>query len=401
MTFDFDEIIPRANSNSSNYEGWRPYLLGAQRNYRFAIPDDAFIRLWIADMDFATPAVITDAIRQRLDQRLLGYSHIYDPDYYPVLARWFQSHYRWSIDTSQIVLAPGVVPAITRLIGLLTQAGENLLIATPSYRPFVFAGQHHGRTVYTSAMKNQEGRYTMDLADIEKQLADRDKNIRVFILCNPHNPTRRVWTREELQQIGECCLRYDCWIISDEIHGDLLRNGQQHIPLATLFPASDRVITCTAPSKTFNLAGNLLAHIFVPNAGIRQRYEQLFFEFHSPLSIAANKAAYEKGEEWLLALRKYLDDSFDFLRDTLQELLPLAKYRRPEATYLAWIDISAYADKIPDGERYAFFFAREGGVLLEGPDVFVDNGNGHIRINIACPRQVLAEGLRRIAYALR
>ncbi|MFT4022715.1 MAG: PatB family C-S lyase [Flavihumibacter sp.] len=400
MQYNFDEIISRQHSNSVNYEGWRPYIFRNNPGIEFPFPDDVFIRLWIADMDFASPSVVTDAIRERLDKKILGYTSLFDPEYFTVLESWFLRRYNWRIDTQQMVFAPGVVPALIRLVALLTQPGENLLITTPSYAPFKMAGDLNSRETFYSPLLNNNEYYSMDLADIKAQLSDPSKNIRLFVLCNPHNPTGRVWTKEELQAIGDICLSKGVWIISDEIHCDLLRHGQAHVPLATLFPQSDRIVTCTAPTKTFNLAGVLHSHIFIPNEHVRNTWTQRYWEMQNPLSIAATKAAYEKGEPWLEALKTYLDDSLAFVDSILKEELPLARFRVPEATYLAWVDLSACCTAIGPGERLSNYFARKAGVLIEGGDMFVANGEGHIRINVACPRAVLKEGMGRLAAAL-
>lgn len=400
MKYDFDEIIDRRHSNSMNYEGWRDYMFRDNPNAEFPFPHDAFIRLWIADMDFATPTIVLDAIRERLDQKILGYTSLFDPAYFTVLKHWFQRRYNWGIDTGQLVFAPGVVPALIRLVGLLTQPGENILITTPSYAPFKMAGDQHNRQVFYSPLQHQDGLYSMDLADIEAQLTDASKNIRLFILCNPHNPTGRVWTPDELQAIGRLCLDNNCRVISDEIHCDLLRQGQVHTPLATLFPDTGNIITCTAPTKTFNLAGILHSHIFIPDQALRNAWMARYWEMQNPLSIAATQAAYEKGESWLEALRTYLDENLAFLGNTLRQQLPGARFRIPEATYLAWIDISAYGNIIGDTERSSRFFARKAGVLVEDSNMFLAYGEKHIRINVACPRAVLAEGLRRVIGSL-
>ncbi|HPZ87205.1 MAG TPA: PatB family C-S lyase [Flavihumibacter sp.] len=400
MSYNFDEIISRRHTNSVNYEGWRPYIFRNDPNISFPIPDDKFIRLWIADMDFATPAVITNAIRERLDKKILGYTSQFDPDYLEVLKNWFQRRYNWTINTDHLVFAPGVVPALIRLVTLLTSPDENMLITTPSYTPFKMAGDLNNRKVFYSPLQNNAGYYSMNLADIEAQLADPTKNIRLFVLCNPHNPTGRVWTKEELMAIGQLCLSKNVWIISDEIHCDLLRKEQTHTPLATLFPSYEKVVTCTAPTKTFNLAGILHSHIFIPHQQIRESWQKRYWEMQNPLSIAATKAAYENGDHWLEALKLYLDDNLGLLQQMLQEDLPKAVYQVPEATYLAWVDVSAYSTDIEAVERLSTYFARKAGVLVEGGDMFVDNGKGHIRINVACPRAVLQEGVTRLIAAI-
>lgn len=401
MSYNFDEIICRKDTNSTNYEGWKSQVYidkNCKESFRYS--ENEIIRMWVADMDFATPPEVLNAIRDRLDARILGYSQVYDESYWRVLEKWFLKHYKWQIKTEHLVFSPGVVPALNRLVGLLTEADENVLISTPSYTPFQSATLLNNRQIFYNALVKNNGTYEIDFDDLTAQISDPSKNIKLFILCNPHNPTGRVWSKNELLRLGEICLKQDIWIISDEIHCDLLRIGKKHIPLASLFPGSDKIITCTAPSKTFNMAGNVLSHLFIPNQTIRNKWQHLYNDLLSPLSIAATKAAYEKGEKWLEALKTYLDESFVFLKEKLKEELPLAKFTVPESTYLAWVDISAYQHKISKKESIAMFIAKNAGVIIEDNNRFVANSEGHIRINIACPRVILEKGVTRIAQAL-
>lgn len=400
MQYNFDEIISRENTNSISYEGWINNIYGKNPPPALPFLQKDYIRLWVADMDFSTPPEVLDAIRARLDRKILGYTVVFDPEYHTVLKNWFLKRYHWAIRTEEIVISPGVVPALNRLVPLLTAENESVLICTPSYAPFKGAADYSQRRIFYSKLKNNSGHYEVDFEDLERQMTDPEKNINLFILCNPHNPSGRIWTEKELREIARICLQNNVWIISDEIHCDLLRKGNHHIPLATLFPESDRIITCTAPSKTFNMAGNLMSHIFIPNAGIRRKWDRLYHELNSPLSIAATKAAYELGEEWLEELKSYLDGNFRHMKERLGALLPMAKFQIPEATYLGWLDLSAYRDKIPEGENFTAFFAKKAGVIAEGGEIFVDNGENHLRINVACPRAILEEGLKRIAKTL-
>lgn len=400
MKYNFDEIIDRRHTNSLSFEGWKAYLFPDLNPKDFPFPEEYYIRLWVADMDFATPPEVLDAIRKRLDDKILGYTYLYDKDYFEVLRKWFAQRYQWHINPDDIVLSPGIVPALNRLVPLLTAPDESVLITTPSYAPFKKAGEYSARKVITSNLRHRNGKYEMNFDDIEQKLKDKSLGIKLFIHCHPHNPTGRVWTREELLKLGRLCLENDVWIISDEVHCDLLRKGQQHVPLATLFPDSDRIIVCTAPSKTFNLAGNMMSHLFIRHQGIRDEYKKLYREMLSPLSIAATKAAYENCEPWLEALTSYLDDNLTSLEGWLKDLLPEAGFRIPESTYLAWIDLSAYLKSIPSPDQPAVFFAREAGVLIEDENIFVDNSKGYIRVNVACPRSVLENGIGRMAEAL-
>lgn len=398
MTYNFDEIIDRKNTNSISQDGWRERF--GLHHVKLPAHYAEYIRMWVADMDFATPPEILDAVRKRLDHKILGYTNILDESYPKVLQQWFQKRYNWAISPEHMVLSSGVVPALNRLIGLLTREDEGVLIATPSYGPFKGAADRNARKVFCSSLTKNNGSFDFNFDDMVAQLEDPRKNIGVFILCNPHNPTGRVWTREELERIGNICLSRGLWIISDEVHCDLLRRGRQHIPLASLFPQSNRIITCTAPSKTFNLAGNLMSHIFIPDTAVRNQWNDRYAELLSPLSIAATQAAYSLCEDWLEQLKAYLDTNFSYLEKQLDLHLPETRFHIPGATYLAWIDVSAYTKGIQTRD-FSAFFAREAGVILEGGNMFVADGEGYLRLNIACPMAILQEGVQRLIAVLK
>jgi len=270
------------------------------------------------------------------------------------------------------------------------------LIVTPSYAYFKHAADYNHIELVCSELINQQGYYTMDFDDLEAKA--KDEKVSLCIFCNPHNPTGRVWTQEELKRFGNICIENDVWMISDEIHCDLLRNGQVHTPLAKLFPQTDRIITCMSTSKTFNLAGMMFSNIIIPNKEIRASWQARHYSMENPLSIVATLAAYEHGHEWLKQLKDYLDDNFAFVKQYLDQHLPKAVFRIPKATYLAWVNISAY---LPEEKNLPLYFANNAGVLLEGGDMFVANSDGYIRLNVACPRSIVEEGLKRITEALR
>ncbi|WPC76624.1 MalY/PatB family protein [Vibrio porteresiae] len=400
MHYDFDEIISREETNSMSFEGWKSYIFKGRDNVNFQYDDKDYIRMWVADMDFATPAPVLDAIRARLDRKILGYTQVFDPKYFATLESWFCRHYDVAIKKEEVVLSPGVVPALKHLVPLIMQADESVLICTPSYTPFKVAGEFNKRRVLTSKLVNTNGDYRMDFADIEQKIANPDNKISLFILCNPHNPTGRIWTHEELAHLGQICVDHGVWLISDEIHCDLLRVGKQFHPMVNVLPEYKKLITCTAPSKTFNLAGNLVSHIFIRDSILRAKWLERHYDIQNPLALAAAQAAYSDCDEWLAQLKCYLDDNFALVEQFLQTHLPAAKFKVPEATYLAWIDFSAYLSNTDSFAEPAYFFAKEAGVLLEGGNMFVDNCAGFVRINIACPRSVLQEGLERILQAL-
>ena len=395
MKYDFDEIIDRQGTNAMNTDGFRQYIFQASDELVFPYADSDFIRMWVADMEFATPPEIVQAMKDRLDKRIFGYSKVFDPNYYLSFVNWAQRHYGWSFEKDHLLTSPGIIPALYELVEHICKPDEKILIFTPSYAYFKHAADHNRIELVTSELINRQGYYTMDFNDLTEKASD--EKVTLCIFCNPHNPSGRVWSPQELQQFGDICLANGLWIISDEIHCDLLRNGQVHTPLAKLFPKADRIITCMAPSKTFNLAGMMISNIIIPSNELRTIWQARHYGMENPLSITASQAAYQYGDEWLAQLKDYLDENFAFTRQYLSQHLPQAVFRIPEATYLAWVDISAY---LPDETDLSMFFANQAGVLLEGGNMFVANANGYIRLNLACPRSILAEGLRRICAAL-
>lgn len=394
MKYDFNEIIDRKNTNALNTDGFREYIFHAGADMKFPYADEEFIRMWVADMEFATPQVIIDAVKDRLDRRIFGYSKVSDPEYYKAFAAWTDSRYGWHCKKEHLVTSNGVVPALYELAGYILKPDEKALIITPSYPYFKYAADFNNRECVCSDLVVDNGCYTIDFDDLEMKA--RDASTALCIFCNPHNPTGRVWTREELKRVGDICIRHGLWLISDEIHCDILRQGQIHIPMDKLFPGYDKLITCMAPSKTFNMAGFMFSNIIIKNGNLRKIWNDRHYSYDNPLSIAAAQAAYTCGAEWLEQMCAYLDENFRFTGEYLSCHLPEAIYRISEATYLAWVDIHAYINGIEDIPLY---FANEAGVLLEGGDMFVQNSDGYIRLNLACPRSMLEEGLKRICTA--
>lgn len=395
MTTPFDEKIDRSGTNALNYEGFWNYLFPERTPDPLAYPDDDLVRMWVADMSFATPPFILDAVKARLDQRILGYTMLFDPQYYQSFADWTERRYGWHCAKEHLVTSSGVIPALFDLVKEICRHDEKVLFVTPSYAYFQYAVDDADIAAVHSDLILDNGRYCLDFDDLAAKAADPKTTLCIF--CNPHNPTGRVWTPEELTRFAEIMKAHHMWVISDEIHCDLLRRGQVHTPLAKIMPDYDRCITCMAASKTFNLAGMMLSNIVIPNDDLRTIWKENHQGFENPLSIAAVQAAYTHGEDWLGDLQAYLDDNFAFTADFLQRHLPKAIFYIPEATYLAWIDLSAYLSGIED---VSYFFARHAGVLLEDGSFFVRNADGFIRLNLACPRSELEKGLSRIADAL-
>ncbi|MBR6700991.1 MAG: PatB family C-S lyase [Firmicutes bacterium] len=393
--YDFDEIIDRRNTNSMNTDGFRQYIFHADETMEFPYKDEEFIRMWIADMEFAAPDVVIEGIQKRLDKRIFGYSQIFDKEYYNIFSKWCKDRYDWSFPKQELVMSNGIIPALYELVEYICKEDEKVLFLTPSYAYFKYAADHNDKGIVCSDLINKDGYYTIDFEDLEKKASD--KKTTLFILCNPHNPSGRVWTKDELESLSQIIQKNDMWVISDEIHCDLLRCNKNHIPLGKIMPDYNKLITCMAPSKTFNLAGLMISNIIIRNEALRKLWLKRHYNFDNPLSIAAAQAAYEKGAPWLEALKEYLDKNFELTKNYLKEHLPKSKFRISEATYLAWVDLNEY---FTPEEDLPMFFAYNAGVLLEGGNMFVQHSDGFIRLNLACPRSVLEEGLKRICEAV-
>ena len=393
--FNFDEIIDRKNTNALNTDGFRSYIFKDDGTMVFPYADDEFIRMWVADMEFSTPEVVIDAMRNRLDKKIFGYTQIFGDDYYNAFSTWCKRRYDWSFDKKELVTSNGIIPALYELVSYITAPDEKVLFQTPSYAYFKYAADFHDRESVCSDLIYDNGYYTMDFEDLEKKAAD--EKTKLFILCNPHNPSGRVWSEEELTKLAKIIEKYNLWVISDEIHCDLLRCNQKHIPLGKIMKDYDRLITAMAPSKTFNLAGMMISNIMIRNDKLRATWLDRHYSFDNPLSVAATQAAYEKAEPWLNELQKYLDGNFAYVEEYLAKNLNKAKFKISEATYLAWVDLNAYFDKT---ENLPMFFAYNAGVLLEGGNMFVQNSDGFIRLNLACPRAIIEEGIKRIVKAV-
>jgi len=396
MKYDFDKMIDRQNTNAMSLGGYRNYLFGGSDAFDSDFADDELIPMWIADMEFASPPEVAEAVKNRADHGIFGYSQIFDPGFKQAFLNWSKYHYGWEFDTEHMVTSHGVIPALFALVEHICAPDEKVLIMTPSYAFFKLATEGGGRELVTSDLIYEDGNYTIDFEDFRTKAEDEKVTLTIF--CSPHNPTGRIWTDHELRMFGQICLENNVMIISDEIHCDLLRTRNTFSPLARLFPESDQIITCMAPSKTFNMAGFMIANIIIPNDDLRTLWKKTQIPIDNPLSIVAAQAAYSHGHVWLSELREYLDGNFEFLRNYLTQHLPKAIFKIPQATYLAWVDVGTY---LPHEENLTLFFANKAGVLLEGANMFVANGAGHIRLNLACPRIRLERGLQRITKAIR
>lgn len=397
VTYNFDEIIDRRETNAMNVEGYKGYLFGDADTSDLEDHDE-LIRMWVADMDFATPDVVLDAIKDRLDKKILGYTNLFGTDYYDAFVSWTERRFGYTFPQDHLVFSHGIVAGLIELVSYICDEDDKALILTPSYGPFKMAcDKNHIETVY-SPMINHNGYYEIDFEDVRKKV--ETENIKLCIFANPHNPTGRVWSEDELKQFGQIMADNDVWIISDEIHCDIKRTGQTHIPFAKAVPDYDKIVTAMSQSKAFNIAGLMFSNIIIPNRRLLKTWKLHHFSSENPLSIVATQAAYEKGEDWLAAMNDYLDDNFKYLANFLQQELSHAEFKIPEATYLAWVDLSYYIKEKEINEPIAKYFIKHAGVIIEGQEQFVHNAEGHIRINIAIPREVMKKGLQKIKDAL-
>ncbi len=398
MKYNFDEIIDRRNTNALNTDGFRGYIFHAGPEKVFPFRDEEFVRMWVADMEFATPPAICDAIRARVDRRIFGYTMMFDDAYYRALNGWCRERYGWSFLQEELCFSPGIIPALYQLVEDLIGEGETFVITTPSYGYFLHAAEYNGVPVVCSDLREHDGYFTIDFEDLERKCSD--PKVKMLLWCNPHNPTGRIWTEEELRRVAEIVEKYSLWLVSDEIHCDLIRRGLCHTPMGKVMPDYRKLITCMSASKTFNMAGLMFSDIIIRDPEERERFigRDKIAGMLNPLSIAAHQAAYESCGEWLEQLKDYLDENFRFVDEYLKERLPQARFRIPEATYLAWVDLGGC---LPDVDDLPGFFANEAGVLLEGGNsLFVGNAEGFVRLNLAMPRSIIETGLNRMADAV-
>ena len=389
MSFDFDEIIDRRETNSLKYD------FAVERGK----PAD-ILPLWVADMDFRTPPCVVDALKKSSEHGIFGYTAV-KPDNVAILKNWFERRFNWMIDADWLIRTPGVVYALATAIRSLTKPGDSILIQQPVYYPFNRVISINQRKVVNSPLIYVDDRYGIDFNVFERKI--RDEQVRLFILCNPHNPVGRVWSRDELERMGDICAAYKVMIVSDEIHADFIYPGYHHVVLADIKPSfRDITITCTAPSKTFNLAGLQIANIVIANPDLRRAFRQEMdqegYGQVNTMGLVACQAAYRDGEAWLEELRVYLTGNLALMRAMIADEMPGIRLVEPEGTYLAWLDCrglgltpQALDDRIVNQAR----------VWLDDGKMFGDEGAGFQRINIACPRSILTRAMRQIRDAVR
>jgi len=381
MKYNFDKIIDRSNSYSIKYEpSWR------------GKPADV-LPLWVADMDFASPPCVQKAIIRRAKHGIYGYS---EPDaaYFDITRKWFENRFNWPIRRDWLTITPGVVTALYIAVRSLTEPGDGIVIQQPVYYPFESSIKKTGRQLLVNELVYSDGRYSIDFQDFEEKI----KQAKMFILCNPHNPVGRVWKTDELTRMGEICLRHNVTVIADEIHEDFIFPGHKHIVFAALNQDFANItVTCTAPSKTFNLAGLMSANIYISNKDLREKFKEEYARcgLSQPgvMGLIACKAAYQDGADWLEQLIDYLCGNILFLKTYLSKHIPKIKLIEPEGTYLAWLDCNAL--EIP-AQKLDNVITQKGKLWLSSGLSFGKGGNGFERINLACPRSVLNNALERL-----
>ena len=391
MKYNFDEIIDRSGTSATKMESLPK-----------GCPDDA-LPLWVADMDFACAEPILKALHERIDKKIFGYT-MYDTDEcLGAVLNWYKKRYGWEEQKENLFFCGGIVSAYAVLLNLLTKEGEGVVIQRPIYYPFTMKANSNGRQIVDSPLIYADGNYTIDFDDLDKKMAE--PNNKVLVFCSPHNPAGRVWTEEEIRKVVDICKKYDKWIICDEIHCDLLRCGMTFHPILKVAPDyADRIAVCTAPSKTFNLAGMKTSNIVIHNKELQAAWKELIggklsMNGAGTLGLTAMIAAYNEGEEWLEQLKEYLDGNVAYIDAFLKEHLPKAHMVPSEGTYLAWIDFNGYVDG--DAEKLEEIMQKKARVALDEGYIFGDAGRGFERINIATPRSVVEDCMDRILKAFK
>lgn len=378
--FDFDKTVERRGTASVKWD----------------LRDDDVIPMWVADMDFESPQEVRDAIVRRARHCVYGYT-IESDSLYKALTDWVSRRHDWTMEQEWIVFSPGVMPGIRGILQALTRPGDKVILQSPVYPPFSLAIADSGCHVLNNQLKYESNRYTMDFVDLEEKA--KDPRTRVLILCSPHNPVGRVWTRDELTRLGNICLENEVVVISDEIHCDLIYKEYKHIPLASLCDEfAENTITCIAPSKTFNLAGLNTACLIIPNRRIRRQFTDTILPKQATIfgGIAA-EAAYTYGDKWLDALLDYLRGNREFLTGYMKARIPGIKALELEGTYLAWLDCRELG---MDNEALEKFMLDKAGLWVNQGYSFGNGGDGFVRMNIGCPRSILEKALRRLDTAV-
>ena len=385
MKYDFDTIIPRRGTNS----------------YKWDTPEEEnVLPMWVADMDFRTAPAIVEALQKRIAHGIFGYTKV-PKAYYDAVVRWFDDRHRWQIDPRWIIYTNGVVPALSAIIKALAAPSDKIIVQTPAYNCFYSSIRNNGCELSANYLVYRDGRYTINFDDLETKAAD--PKAKILLLCNPHNPVGRVWTPEELWRIGDICLHNGVFVVADEIHCDFAFPEHPHTIFAKACPQlEEKMILCTAPSKTFNLAGLQVSNIWVPGKEIRDRFKAEInaagYSQLNALGLIACQAAYENGGEWLEQCQVYLRENLKVLRSFLKERLPKIRLIEPEGTYFAWLDCSGLGLSDTALEN---LIAHQAKLWLDGGSVFDKKSGQFERIVLACTKKTLLQALTQLEAACR
>ncbi|SHJ59721.1 cystathione beta-lyase [Geosporobacter subterraneus DSM 17957] len=387
MRYDFDRIIDRSNNFAAKYD---------ELELRFGRGD--LLPLWVADMDFKAAQPIVDAIRARAAQEIYGYTARPDT-YFEAVVSWYKRRYDWEIQREWMSYSPTVVTAMSIIMREFTKPGDKIIIQTPVYYPFFSVVQDNGRELVCNPLKLVGEDYVMDYEDLECKIDDQ---VKYLILCNPHNPVGRVWTKEELTKLGNICMKNNIKVIADEIHGDLVLYGKKYTPFASISEEFAKYsITCISATKTFNLAGLQASTVIFPDTKDHDKFEKILnildIKRNNCFSLVAMQAAYQEGEEWLKQLMEYVGENIRFVTDYCEDHIPQIKPNKPEGTYLLWLNCKELGLKDEDLHN---LMVNEAKVALNGGTGFGPEGSGYMRMNVACSRRLLEEGLSRIKKAV-
>lgn len=388
MQFNFDTIHNRRNTGSLKWDCTEKIF-----------KDRDILPMWIADMDFLAPHNIVEAIGRRNEHGIFGYTESMPEAYCNAIISWVYKRHKWLIKREWLNYTPGVVPALSAAIMTYTEIGDKVVIQSPVYPPFYRIIQDNGRELVNNPLKLKNGHYEVDYNDLEIKFKS---GVKMMILCSPHNPVGRVWTQEELIQLGELCLKNKVLLVSDEIHSDIVFSNHKHTPVASISKElAENSITCIAASKTFGIAGLATSTVIIPNMGLRAQYtnkiQSMGIEMGNIFGIIASEAAYKYGEEWLEHLLIYIQENLEFLMDYFDRNIPEINVIKPDGTYLVWLDCRNLGLNSKDLLEFMIHKAKIG---LNDGTTFGIGGEGFLRINIACPRGILIEGLKRIERAI-
>lgn len=386
MKYNFDEVIDRRHNRAAKYD---------ERVKKFGTQD--VIPLWVADMDFKTAEPVIKALREKAEQGIFGYTSRPD-SYFEAIRGWQKRRNGWDIDTRMMSWSLGVVPALSAIVKLFSDAGDSILIQTPVYSEFYDVAEAWGRAVLENKLVERDGVWSIDFEDFE----EKAKQAKIFLLCSPHNPLGIVWSREDLARMADICMANEVLLVSDEIHSDLVFHGKKHIPTATLSAEiAGKVISCISGTKTFNLAGLQASATIFPNEEMKRRFDTFWMglDIHrnNAFSSVAMEAAFNEGEEWLEQLLAYLDGNFAFIKEYCDANIPKIKPSVPDATYLVWLDCRELG---MDNEELRRFMIENAGLGLNEGYTFGRSLSGYMRLNAACPRSVLEQALKQLKAAV-